>query len=168
MLCGLVPRTKGLITKDKLSSSDMSDVPVNGWRNGQVVVDIAGLPQEIQAVVVARTVERLLREAEEGSIGVGHLVLMMDELNAFAPSQGSEMATIRKMLQRVATQGRYAGVSLWGAGQKGSKVDELIRDNVSTRALGIISENELSSGAYGKLPNGLRERIATLPKVTKG
>lgn len=93
-----------------------------------------------------------------------HLVVIADELNAFAPSMGSEMGRIRKVLQKVSTQGRYAGISLWGAGQKLSKVDEMVRDNAATRALGVTSDGELSSGIYGNMPSGLVERIATLAK----
>jgi hypothetical protein len=45
-----------------------------------------------------------------------------------------------------------------------SKIDELVRDNAATRALGITTDGELASGVYGRLPGGLAERIATLPK----
>lgn len=163
MLMGLVPRCGGLVTTAAARRGE--DVPVNGWKHGEVVVvDIAGLGVDVQSVVIARTIERLLRSAEAGELGVDHLVVVADELNAFAPSQGAEMAAVKRTLQRVATQGRYAGISLWGAGQKLSKVDELVRDNAATRALGITADGELSSGVYGKLPGGLAERIATLPR----
>lgn len=163
MLEGLVPRCGGLITRE--SARPEQDVPDSGWHHGQIVtVDIAGLQNDVQAAVIARTVERLMRSAEEGGLGVDHLVVFVDELNEFAPSQGAERSTVRKILQRLSTQGRYAGISLWGAGQKLSKVDELVRDNAATRALGITVEGELASGVYGRLPNGLSERIATLPK----
>lgn len=163
MLSGLVPRGGGLFTRGKSHPSD--DIPSEGWSPGQVVVvDIAGLSTEIQSIVIARTLDRVMRSAEDGRLGVDHLVVVADELNAFAPSHGSEMASVRKSLQRVSTQGRYAGISLWGAGQKLSKVDELVRDNAATRALGILADAELSSGAYGRMPQGLAERIATLPK----
>jgi hypothetical protein len=163
MLTGILPRTSGLVLHGISRPGD--DIPVKGWAHGQVlVIDIAGLSTEIQSVVIARTVERILASAEAGELGVEHLVVVADELNAFAPSQGTEMATVRKTLQRVATQGRYAGISLWGAGQKLSKVDELVRDNAATRALGITADGELASGVYGRMPSGLLERIATLPK----
>lgn len=163
MLNGILPRTGGLVLHGSSRTGD--DIPVRGWNHGKVVVvDIAGLSTEVQSVVIARTVERVLASAEAGELGVEHLVVVADELNAFAPAQGSEMATVRKTLQRVATQGRYAGISLWGAGQKLSKVDELVRDNAATRALGVTADGELASGVYGRMPSGLLERIATLPK----
>lgn len=155
-------RCRGLVAK---GAGDRSDVPDTGWVHGQVVVvDIAGLMPDVQALIIARTVNRLTRAAEAGSLGVDHLVVFADELNTFAPAQGGEMHRVRRTLQRIATQGRYAGISLWGAAQKLSKVDELIRDNAASRALGICADAELSSSVYGSLPGGLAERIATLPK----
>jgi hypothetical protein len=162
-LTNLPARCGGLLTKE--SAKPGEDVPVEGWAHGRVVVvDIAGLQTDIQAMVISRTIERLLRKSEDSSIGVDHLVLFLDELNAFAPASGGDGARVRKILQRVSTQGRYAGISLWGASQKLSKVDELVRDNAATRAVGVTAEGELQSGVYGKLAGGLTERLATLPK----
>lgn len=162
-LMGLVARCGGLLARG--STGDTQDIPDKGWSHSQVVVvDLAGLSTEVQAFVIARTCERLLESAENGELGVDHLVVMADELNAFAPAVGGEMAQVRKILQRISTQGRYAGISLWGAAQKLSKVDELVRDNAASRAAGILAEAEISSGVYGRLPGGLAERIATLPK----
>ncbi len=163
MLTSLVARCGGLVITG--SANPVDDVPATGWDHGQVVVvDIAGLTPDVQGVVIARTIERVLRSAENGELGVDHLMLVMDELNSFAPSVGTDMAPVRKIISRVATQGRYAGVSLIGAGQALSRVDELIVTNAATRALGRTADAELASGTYGRLSSGLAERIATLPK----
>jgi hypothetical protein len=163
MLSGIVPRTSGLVVPGEAKPS--WDVPVANWNNKEiVVVDLAGLTVDVQAFVMARIIERVMKSAEDGALGVDHVVIVADELNSFAPQVGSEMSLIRKILQKVSTQGRYAGVSLWGAGQKLSKVDDLVRDNAATRALGVTPDGELASGIYGKMPSGVSERIATLPK----
>jgi hypothetical protein len=159
----LPERFGGLLTTGE--SRLEHDVPDSGWSHGQaVVVDLAGLSTEIQGLVIARTCERVLKSAEDGELGVDHLVVLADELNAFAPAQGGEMSQVRKILQRISTQGRYAGVSLWGAAQKLSKVDELVRDNAASRAVGVLADAEVSSGVYGKVSGGLAERLVTLPK----
>ena len=163
LVANVLSGSGGLVLRGSAKAGD--DVPDCGWSHGQVVVvDIAGLPTNVQSAVIARTIERILTSAEDGELGVDHLVVIADELNAFAPSMGSEMSRVRKVLQKVSTQGRYAGISLWGAGQKLSKVDEMVRDNAATRALGVTSDGELSSGIYGNMPSGLVERIATLAK----
>jgi hypothetical protein len=165
MLMGIVSRCGGLVINGQAKSQH--DIPASNWVHGQIiVVDIAGLTADIQSVIIARTLERVLKSAENGELGVEHLVVIADELNTFAPSIGSEMQGVKKVLQKISTQGRYAGISLWGAGQKLSKVDELVRDNAATRALGITSDGELSSGVYGRMPAGMSERIATLEKGT--
>jgi hypothetical protein len=163
MLMGVVARSGGLVSKEGSMSSN--DVPVSGWQHGQVVVvDIAGLHTDVQGLVIGRTLRRLLDEAEKAGLGVDHLIVFFDELNSFAPNAGREMAQVKRILQRVATQGRYAGISLWGAAQQMSKVDELVRDNAATRAVGRTAETELSSGVYGRLSTGLTERLATIPQ----
>lgn len=163
MLMGLVPRCNGLVARGSAKPSE--DIPVNEFRHGKIiVVDISGLNPDIQAIVIARTLDRCLKQAEDSNLGVEHLVVFADELNAFAPAQGGDLKAVRKLLQKISTQGRYAGISLWGACQKMSKIDELVRDNAATRALGITPDGELASGVYGRLPGGLAERIATLPK----
>jgi uncharacterized protein len=161
---GLRARGQGLFCGGNASSGN--DIADTGWHNGQVqVVDLAGLSAEVQGFVIARTVDRLMRAAEEGRLGVDHLVVLTDELNQWAPAGAAgEFATVRKSLQKVATQGRYAGMALFGAAQAASKIDDLLRDNSATRALGSSAEAELSSGVHGRLPAGLVERLATLPK----
>lgn len=158
-------RGRGLFAKGLLTGSD-ADVPDTGWHNGDTrVVDLAGLTPEVQGFAIARTVDRMMRSAERGELGVDHLIVVTDELNAWAPNGASrEVERVRRSLQRVATQGRYAGLSLFGSAQAASKIDDLLRDNCSTRALGQSAETELTSGVHGRLPGGLLERIASLPK----
>lgn len=161
MIGALPARCRGLLTRETSEMAD--DIPTNQWTHGQVVViDIAGLVPEAQSLVIARTCERMLREAEEGDLGVDHLVILTDELNVFAAQGATPLTGVRKILQRISTQGRYAGISLFGAAQKLSKVDELTRDNAATRAMGITPDAELASGVYGRMQAGLAEQIATL------
>jgi len=163
LLMSLPERCGGLLTTGKAKPSD--DIPVEDWRHGQVVVvDIAGLEPIVQSAVIARTAQRLLASAESDRLGVDHLVLFADELNLFAPAQGGDLVPVKKILQKISATGRYAGLSLWGAGQMLSQVDSQIIANAATRAIGIVSEAELDTGVYGRMPAGQRERIVTLPK----
>jgi uncharacterized protein len=163
MLTSLPDRAKGLITTEKSRPED--DLPVTGWHHGKViVVDIAALPTDMRAVVIARTLDRLMRSADEGDLGVSRLICFVDELNEMAPRSGNEMAGVRRTVERLATQGRYAGLTLIGCGQKMSRVSELVVDNAATKLVGRTSDGELASGTYGRLPGGLAETIATLPK----
>jgi len=163
MLIGLIARSGGLIVKGEVSQAE--DVDFSLLQNKTVlVVDIAGLNPDTQAAIIARTLERLLQKVEKSNLPVKHCIVIADELNSFAPSGATEMPQVRKILQKISTQGRYAGISLWGAAQKLSKIDEMVRDNAATRILGINSDSELSSGIYGRISSGLAERLATLEK----
>lgn len=128
-----------------------------------VVIDIAGLAPDIQAVVMSRTIARVFASAEAGTLGVDHLPILTDELNQWAPKNG-EVSEIKRTIQGIATRARYSGLALFGAGQMLSQVDTLVRDNSATRSLGLSDAAELASGVYGKLPNGIAESVETLPK----
>ena len=162
---------KGLFANGSVTQGSF-DVPDSGWNHGEVrVVDLAGLPSEVQGFVIARTVDRLMRAAEGtsnngGSLGVDHLIVMTDELNAWAPSgSAGEVERVRKSLQRIATQGRYAGISIWGAAQSASRIDDLLRDNCATKAIGSSAESELTSGVRGRSALASWSALRRLPKA---
>jgi hypothetical protein len=163
MMSGLPYRAGGLLSQEK--SRPGEDIPVEGWNDGKVIViDIDGMDTEVQGMVIGRTIKRIMDAAANGTLGVDHIVVMADELNTFAPAQGSKSSTIKSALARTSSQGRYAGVALVGLAQRLSVVDPAVTLNASTRAIGNSDEMELATGMYGKLPSGLAERLTTLPK----
>lgn len=155
---------QGLITEGRAGSGE--DVPVDGWRHGEVrVIDLSALDPDMQALVVARVSDRLLAQAVgDRGLGVDHVAVFADELNEFAPASGGVRAEVRRTLSRIAATGRFAGVSLVGAAQKMSKIDEMVRDQASTVALGRTADSELDHAAYGRMSPGLRETVAGLPQ----
>jgi hypothetical protein len=165
---GIGLRLGGLIARRGIDAADTTDVPLDKWRHGQVVVvDVASLQPDAAGFVIARTVKRLLREAEESAegLGVDHLVVAFDEANQYAPATGGrDTRAVKRVLQKLVTTGRYAGISAWLAAQKASKLDELIRDQAATAALGRCAPAEVASGVYGRIPAGLAEQIVTLPR----
>ncbi len=161
-IAGVVSRMGGLVTTGK--STPARDVPADAFASGElVVVDIAGLTPDVQAVVVARTLDRIMTAAD-GDIGVDHLIVWADELNAWAPSTGRENFQVRRQLEILATQGRYKGLSVWGMAQSLSKVSELVTSNAPSRAVGMTAPAELASSTYGRIADGLAQRIQTLPR----
>lgn len=163
-LLGLQKMFGGLICDGESNAAD--DVPTTGWPAGQViVVDISRMDDKIKALVVARVCERLYESAQNGTLGLDSLVVWADELNRFAPKDATgDLAVVRKTFQTITTQGRAFGMSLWGMAQMLSKVDDLVRDNSATRALGISPDAELSSGVHGRLERGVSEQIATMDR----
>ncbi len=154
-------RVGGLIAED--SHSTLNDVEFSGWEHGKVVViDLDRVSTDVAGLVIAHTVNRCLRAAESsGGVGVGHIAVLCDEANQWAP-QGGDNSSVKRTLKKLVLQGRYAGMSAWLMGQKASRLDETIREQSSTLALGRCSPTELSSGAYGKIAAGLQEQIVSL------
>lgn len=161
---GLRARSRGLISEEK--AVEGHDVPVTDWRQGEVkVLDLARLNPEVQGFVIARTVDRLLSQAEGDGLGVDHLVVVTDELNQWAPSgSAGEFDAVRRTLRRLASQGRYSRICLFGAAQSASKINEHVRDNSVTKAVGSSADSEVTSGVHGRIGPGLAEKIASLPK----
>lgn len=162
MFNGLLLKSQGLITNKPNINHGVSH---NDFKEGSVnVIDISMLSPDIQAIVMGKIINDLLRKFNNSEINIDNLVIVADELNTFAPSVSSEFNNIKKLLHNLSTQGRYAGISLWGAAQKLSKIDEHIRDNAATRAVGLLSEGELNSGAYGNFPRGTKEKITKMER----
>ena len=91
------------------------------------------------------------------------IVVFVDELNKFAP-WGTQTSPIKRDIVDITARGRSIGLSLIGAQQLASKVDEEVLANTSTFAVGRSHPIEIGKATYGWLPKGLRERATTLER----
>ncbi len=89
------------------------------------------------------------------------VAVFVDELNKFAP-RGREYSSIKAPIIDIAARGRSIGLSLIGAQQMASQVDEEILANCSTFAVGRSHPIEIGGKAYEWLKGGLRDRIMVL------
>ncbi len=132
------------------------------FENGAVyVIDVAELDADQQEFVFAAVISDLRKRMEEGAdaFGVRRLIVVVDELNKFAPSSGSETYTVRA-LRDIAARGRYQGLILFGAQQFRSRVDPQIIGNCANSAYGHILMEELASPIYSAYSKAVRERLA--------
>jgi len=90
------------------------------------------------------------------------VAIFVDELNKFAPSTKSLYSPIKHFLIDIAARGRSIGLSLIGAQQFASQIDEEILGNCSTYLIGKTDSVELSNKFYKKLSEGLLERVENL------
>jgi hypothetical protein len=90
------------------------------------------------------------------------VAIFVDELNKFAPSTRSLYSPIKHFLIDIAARGRSIGLSLIGAQQFASQIDEEILGNCSTYLIGKTDSVELSNKFYKKLPEGLLKRVENL------
>lgn len=147
-----------------LSGLIRGDLPDSAARrlsteNQQVtVVDIHNLVERAQRFVVGVVLSAETARKEAAGPG-GLLFTMLDELNKYAPREGS--SPIKEVLLDVAERGRSLGVILIGAQQTASEVERRIVSNSSVRIVGRLDAAEASRPEYGFLPASQRIR-ATL------
>lgn len=124
------------------------------------VIDVAQCSADAQDLVFAAVISELRNRMEQGNLGVQRLVVVVDELNKYAPSGGRETHVMRS-LRDIAARGRYLGLVLFSAQQFRSRVDPQIVGNCANSAFGNIQLEELTHPTYTVYPPAVREKLAT-------
>jgi hypothetical protein len=126
------------------------------------VLDIAHCNSNVQELLVASTVNRLVQLAERDELGVDKLIVFVDELNKYAPG-GSEGA-LRDTLVDIAARGRHLNVVLFGAQQFRSKVESEILGNCGTSFYGRVGDEEIINSSYRSLSETTKSELLGLRK----
>ena len=87
--------------------------------------------------------------------------IFVDELNKFAPA-GRSSSAIKNFIVDITARGRSTGLTLIGAEQFASQIEEDVLGNCSTFLIGRSEEFETSQKFYKRIPEGLRKRISYL------
>ena len=122
------------------------------------VVDLHSLPDRGQRFVVG-VVLRAETERKEAAGPGGLLFTMIDELNKYAPREGS--SPIKELVLDIAERGRSLGIILIGAQQTASEVERRVIANSAVKVVGRLDPAEAGRAEYGFLPASQRVR-ATL------
>jgi hypothetical protein len=159
-LSNISTRCAGLVTDD----GTVSDLPFGHFEDRTVyVIDVALLDEDAQDLVFARVVSKLREHLERRDLGVKHVVVFVDELNKYAPSDGPD-TYVRKMLLDIAERGRYLGLVLFGAQQFRSQVHRRVVGNAGTALFGRMDGDELATPGYAVLSPAIRTKLSTLEK----
>lgn len=159
-LTNISTRCRGLVTDD----GSVSDLPFGAFRDRAVyVVDVANLEEDAQDLIFARVVSQLREHLEKRTLGVDHVVVFVDELNKYAPSDGPD-TYVRKMLLDIAERGRYLGLVLFAAQQFRSQVHRRVVGNCGTALFGRMDADELATPGYATLSPATRTKLSTLDK----
>lgn len=139
---------------------------------GQVaVVDIAQLPDYLQAFVVGDVISALREplpsdtdeEMQSGNANRGTVVLFADELNKFAPKHGGTRS-LTGHLREISERGRSEGIILFGAEQFRTSVDDRVTGNSGTHVFGRTTAVESQKDPEIKL----RPQSRRVPFLHKG
>jgi DNA helicase HerA-like ATPase len=159
-LSNISTRCAGLVT----DGGTTSDLPFGTFRDRAVyVVDVANLEEDAQDLIFARVISKLREALERRELGVKHVVVFVDELNKYAPSDGQD-TYVRKMLLDIAERGRYLGLVLFSAQQFRSQVHRRVVGNSGTGLFGRMDADELATPGYAVLSPATRTKLATLEK----
>ncbi len=119
------------------------------------VIDLHNLPERAQRFVVGVVLAQETARKEAAGAG-GLLFTMLDELNKYAPREGS--SPIKEVLLDIAERGRSLGIILIGAQQTASEVERRIVSNSSIKVVGRLDPAEAGRPEYGFLPPSQRAR----------
>ncbi|MDA1082487.1 MAG: ATP-binding protein [Gemmatimonadetes bacterium] len=159
-LTNISTRCRGLVTDD----GTVSDLPWGDFEDRRVyVIDVANLEEDAQDLIFARVITQLRERLEKRSLGVDHVVVFVDELNKYAPSDGPD-TYVRKMLLDLAERGRYLGLVLFAAQQFRSQVHRRVVGNSGTALYGRMDPDELATPGYATLAPATRTKLSTLDK----
>jgi hypothetical protein len=159
-LSNISTRCAGLVT----DGGSVSDLPFGEFEDRALyVVDVANLEEDAQDLIFARTISKLREHLERRDLGVKHVIVFVDELNKYAPSDGPD-TYVRKMLLDIAERGRYLGLVLFSAQQFRSQVHRRVVGNSGTSLFGRMDADELATPGYAVLSPAVRTKLATLDK----
>jgi len=128
------------------------------------VVDLHNLNDRAKRFVVGVTIQRAFEAKELQGSARPLLFLVLDELNKYAPREGS--SPIKEILLDVAERGRSLGIILVGAQQTASEVERRIIANSAIRVVGRLDGAEAGRDEYGFLPTVQRQRATILKPGT--
>jgi len=159
-LINISTRCKGLVTDD----GSVSDLPFGAFEDRTVyVLDVAGMDQLAQDLVFTRVVTMLREQLERRELGVDHVIVVVDELNKYAPGDGPD-TYVRRMLLDISERGRYLGLVLFATQQFRSQVHRRVVGNAGSVLFGRMDMDELATPGYQVLSPATKIKLATLPK----
>ena len=128
------------------------------------VISIQTLHDLGQRFVVGALLEETFREKERSGRRLPLSVILLDELNKYAPREGR--SPLKEMLIDIAQRGRSLGVLLVGAQQTASRVASEVLENAAIRVAGRLDAAEAERSEYGWMLPSTRARARLLKPGT--
>ena len=153
----------GLLAHGRVDYGDLPRVDGPFENNEMRVVDISQLTGIPQDLIVTSVISKIWELAESGHLGVDKLIIFVDELNKYAPS-GSKTSSLKDTLVDISSRGRHLSLTLFGAQQFRSKVDDEVVGNAATSLYGRIGDEELTNSSYRSFSQTTREELLQLEK----
>ena len=128
------------------------------------VVAIQNLHELAQRFVVGALLRETFREKEETGQRLPLSIVVLDELNKYAPREGQ--SPLKEMLIDIAQRGRSLGVLMIGAQQSASRVAPDVLENASIRVTGRLDAAESERAEFGWMLPSTKARARLLKPGT--
>ncbi|PKN79231.1 MAG: ATPase [Chloroflexi bacterium HGW-Chloroflexi-9] len=128
------------------------------------VVAIQAMHDLAQRFVVGALLQETFREKELTGQSHPLSVVVLDELNKYAPREGA--SPLKEMLVDIAQRGRSLGVLLIGAQQSASRVAPDVLENASIRVAGRLDAAESERAEFGWMLPSTKARARLLKPGT--
>ncbi|MEE8402256.1 MAG: ATP-binding protein [Candidatus Hydrothermarchaeaceae archaeon] len=127
------------------------------------IINLRGIPPDIQEIVVARLTQDLFDARKGGRIPP--TLLLIEEVHNFAPERGFGSSSATGIIRTIASEGRKFGLSLCIVSQRPARVDKSVLSQCNTQIiLKVTNPNDMraiSQSIEGFTPN-LEEDIMQL------
>lgn len=151
----------------------LSDKILNISGGEMLVVDIAGLTEQLQCLVfgdVIRSVYALKHgdfDQDDRTTARAipkHIIIFVDELNKYAPAVSGKGSPLLANLLDITERGRSEGIVLFSAEQFRSAVHDRIKGNCGTNVYGRTNAIEVSKSDYKFVPKVYANMMTRLQK----
>jgi hypothetical protein len=154
----------GLLAHGRVEHGDLPRADGPFEDNEMRVVDISQLTGVPQDLIVTSVISKIWELAETGNLGVDKLIIFVDEMNKYAPSGNSRTSSLKDTLVDISARGRHLSLTLFGAQQFRSKVEDEVIGNAATSLYGRIGDEELTNASYRSFSGTTREELLQLEK----
>jgi len=129
--------------------------------NGLHVIQLYQLTEAEKRLVVNAVIRELSQGLEQPSRQINRVLVVADELNKYAPS--GAMSPMKEQIIDIVARGRDLQLTLIGAQQFASQVDDQVYGNSETKVVGYSDISEVSNPIY-KYLGDLRDQVPNLKK----
>jgi len=156
---GFLSRASHVVEKNKQNGQPFKFSVLQA--NGLHVIQLYRLTEEEKRLVVNAVIRELSQGLEQPDRHINRVLVIADELNKYAPS--GAMSPMKEQIIDIVARGRDLQLTLIGAQQFASQVDDQLYGNSETKVVGYSDISEVTNPIY-KYLGDLREQVPNLKK----
>jgi len=158
-LVGFLSRASHVVEKNRPNGQPFRFGALQAY--GLHVIQLYRLTEAEKRLVVNAVIREISQGLEQPNRHINRVVIIADELNKYAPS--GAMSPMKEQIIDIVARGRDLQLTLIGAQQFASDVDEQVYGNSETKVVGYSDISEVTNPIY-KYLGDLRDQVPNLKK----